>query len=377
MKSPITKILLMIDEAYMGGGQQHLLWLAQNLDRSKYEISAACEGEGYLVDELKKIHITVYPINISNRPNIFSLIKIHKLLKHISPDILHTHGGTAGFYGRAASMFGFKGAVIHTYHGIHYLNFEKSFLKNIYKAADKYLLRYTDCTICVAQNDFNIGLNAGIVKKEKAVVIHNGVNVEKFNRASSSDYKIKLKNEPDEIIIGSVGRLHYQKGYDYLVDASAEVLKDFPKAKFVLIGEGELKSSLESSAKEKNVLSSFMFLGNQTDIPGLLSQMDIFVLPSLWEGLPLVLLEAMAAKKPVVATNVNGTVEIIESGKEGILVPPKNSTDLASAIKRLLNDADLREKYAEAGYNKIVSEFSLKTMVNKTEEVYLKYSHGK
>lgn len=372
MNSHRLKILLFIDEAKIGGGQQHLLWLAKYLDNSKFEVEVACEHEGYLVDELKKINIKVHPIRISNRFSISALIRTYRIIKKVSPEILHTHGGTAGFYGRLASAFGFHGAVIHTYHGIHYLNFEKSFLKKLFKLIDQFLLRYTDCTICVAESDYNDGLNAAIVKKEKAIVIHNGIDVTKFtNIDNKSDYKIKLKSDEDTLIIGSIGRLHHQKGYEYLINASKEILNKFPKVKFVLIGDGELRNDLEISAKKNGVYNSFVFLGNQTEIPKLLAQFDLFVLPSLWEGLPIVLLEAMSAKKPIVATDVNGTAELIENEVDGILVPPKDSDALTSALLRLLNDKRLSMKLAENGFNKVNKEYNLISMVNKTEALYL------
>jgi len=368
---------MFIDEAKMGGGQQHLLWLVQKLDKSKFEIEVVCEPEGYLVDELRKINITIHPITISNRPSISSLIKTYRLLNKISPMILHTHGGTAGFYGRLSTFFNFKGVVIHTYHGIHYLNFGQSLLKKVYSSVDKFLLRITDCTICVAQNDFDIGLKAGIIQKEKAVVIHNGIDIDKFQHYNENmDCKIKLKTEKDSVIVGSIGRLHYQKGFEYLIEASKTVLKNYSNVKFVLIGDGELRGSLESLAKKNCVYNSFSFLGNQTDIPELLAQIDIFVLPSLWEGLPLVLLEAMAAKKPIIATDVNGIVEIIESEKEGILIPPKNPAAISSALIRLLNDDELCKQLAANGYAKVLHEFSLNKMIEKTESVYLKYTRN-
>ncbi|MEK6552476.1 MAG: glycosyltransferase, partial [Bacteroidota bacterium] len=251
MRNIRKKILMLIDEAKMGGGQQHLLWLVQKIDKSKFEIEIACEENGYLVDELRKNNIKVYPLDISNNLSVKSFISTYQLLKKVSPDIIHTHGGTAGFYGRLASIINYRGVVVHTYHGIHYLNFDKNLVGWLYKLIDKFLLRFTDCTICVAQKDFEIGLKEGIVNKENSIVIHNGVDVEKFSFSSQvSENKIRLKNENDSIVIGSVGRLHHQKGYEYLIKASKDVLEKFPNVKFVLVGDGELRSSLESLAKD-------------------------------------------------------------------------------------------------------------------------------
>lgn len=366
---------MVIDEASMGGGQQHLLWLAQRIDRSKFEIEVACEENGYLVDELGKNNIKVHKLDISNSPSVKSLISTYKLLKKVSPDIIHTHGGTAGFYGRLASIINYQGVVIHTYHGIHYLNFENKLLGWVYKLIDKFLLQFTDCTICVAQKDFEIGIKAGIVKKKNSAVIHNGVDVDKFFQISKkSDFKINIREENGSIIIGSVGRLHLQKGYEYLIRASKDVLEKFPNVKFVLVGDGELRNSLESLAKKLGVFDSYSFLGNQIEIAELLAQMDIFVLPSLWEGLPLVLLEAMSAMKPIVATDVNGIVEIIESGKDGILVPPKNSKALSLALIQLLEDEDneLGKVLASNAYEKVARDFDISKMINETESLYNK-----
>ena len=213
-----------------------------------------------------------------------------------------------------------------------------------------------------------------IGKEEKSAVIHNGIDVQRFSQELHEEPEVKLKSKPDSIIIGSVGRLHHQKGYEYLIDASPHIIKEFPEVKFVLIGDGELKDELENLAKKKGINNSYIFLGSITNIPELLSQMDLFVLPSLWEGLPLVLLEAMAAKKPVVATGVNGVTEIIENEKDGILVHPKNSHDLSTAIIRLLKDSALMDRIAKAGFNKVSAEFNLTKMVKETEDIYLKYS---
>lgn len=364
---------MLIDEAKMGGGQQHLLWLAQRIDKSKFEIEVACERDGYLVEELRKNNIKVHPLDISNKLSIKSLISTQRLIKKVSPDIIHSHGGTAGFYGRMASIINYRGLVIHTYHGIHYLNFNKNLLGRIYRLIDKFLLNFTDCTICVAQKDFEIGLKAGIVKKENSIVIHNGVDIEKFSFSNKiSDYKIKLKYENDSIIIGSIGRLHHQKGYEYLIIASKDVVERFPNVKFVLVGDGELRTNLETLAKDLGVFNSFSFLGNQIEIPELLSQMDIFVLPSLWEGLPLVILEAMAARKPIVATDVNGIVEIIESGKDGFLVPPKNSGALSSALIQLLDDKELCNRLISNAYKKVERDFNISKMIMETENIYKK-----
>jgi glycosyltransferase involved in cell wall biosynthesis len=366
------KILMLIDEASMGGGQKHLLLLVQYLDKSRFEVEVACEEKGYLVDELQKMNIPIHTLSIFNLPKIKSIIATNEIVKKVKPDIIHSHGGTAGFYGRIVSLFGFRGGIVHTYHGIHYLNFKRRFPKSIFRFVDKLLLHLTDCIICVAQTDFDLGLKNGVVVRKKAVVIKNGIEIDKFALVqSNSNNNSELVKSDKPFVVGSVGRLHLQKGYEYLIKSADLILRKHPNVKFVIAGDGELRDELEYLCKSLNVDYAFRFLGIQTDLSAVISQFDIFVLPSLWEGLPLVLLEAMAAKKPIVATKVNGIVEIIDSGTNGILVPPKNPGALSTAIISLIEDGKLRKSFADNAFEKVNSEFNVTQMVKKTENIYL------
>ena len=359
------KILLIIDDASMGGGQKHLLLLAQNIDKSKFSVEVACEEKGFLVDELTKINIPVHPIKISNWPSLKSFFTLAKIIHNVNPFIIHSHGGTAGFYSRICSLTKKKIGVVHTYHGIHYLNFEKNLSKYIFRFIDRALLPLTDRIICVAKNDFDLGLRNGVLKKDKSAIIKNGINIEQF---ASENIPADQK---ENIIVGSVGRLHTQKGYEFLIKSAGKILDVHPNVRFVIAGDGEIRNELSQLTKSAGVENYFTFLGNQNDIPAILKQFDIFVLPSLWEGLPLVLLEAMAAKKPIIATGVNGISEIIESGKTGILVPPRDSEKLADAINRMIDDGDLRKYVVNEGFKKVNEEFNVVSMVKKTEELYL------
>lgn len=356
---------MLIDDASMGGGQKHLLSLAQHIDKSRFSVEVVCEEKGFLVDELVKINIPVHPIQISNRPSLKSFFALRKIISKVNPSIIHSHGGTAGFYSRTCSIANSKVGIVHTYHGIHYLNFKKSFSKYLFRFIDRALLPFTDFTICVAQNDFDLGLKNGIVKKEKSVIIKNGIDVNQF--ASANDLPV---HDNKSIIVGSVGRLHLQKGYEYLIKSAEKILENNPNVRFVIAGDGELKNELNELAKSVGVENVFTFLGNQNDIASVIKQFDVFVLPSLWEGLPLVLLEAMAAKKPIVATNVNGISEIIESDKTGILVPPHDSDKLADGIIKMINDRNLQNFVVQEGFKKVNEEFNVVSMVKKTEDLY-------
>ena len=359
----MINVLLMIDEASLGGGQKHVLWLAQKLDRRRFNVAVACEEKGWLVDELRRNGITHYPINISNRPNPVSLLKIRRLIKRESPLILHTQGGTAGFYGRLAG-YGVRGVkTVHTYHGIHYLNHEMSLTKRVFKFIDSLFLGLTDRVICVAESDLEAGLAAGVVDRNKTEVIYNGIEIREYEEG------IK-QSRGGAFTVGSIGRLHIQKGYTYLIDAAVKLVRKYPEMKFVVVGEGEKREELENRIRENRLEANFVLAGSRENVNEELSKMDIFVLPSLWEGLPIVLLEAMAAKKAIVATRVNGTVEIISDGLDGLLISPENAKDIEEKTEILINDCNLRSKLAEQAYTRVEEVFSIESCVKKTEKVY-------
>lgn len=357
------KLLLMIDEAGIGGGQQHILWLADLLDRRRFDVAVACEGNGYLVDKLRDRNIPVHPLAMTNRMSLRSIIECRKLFRLFCPDIVHTHGGTAGFLGRISSLFGASKRVVHTYHGIHYLHYKNPVQRIAFKLVDRALLRLTDWVICVAQHDLELGVKAGVVDPEKASVIWNGIDV----AAYAIPPRPKKGSAP---IVGTIGRLHYQKGQIYLLEAARMILEKEPDAKFEIVGDGELRPLLERKADELGISGSVRFLGMRTDIPDVLSRMSIFVLSSLWEGLPLVLLEAMAARKPIVSTNVDGVTEILEDQQNAILVPPGEPGPIADAVLALLHDAGKSQRLANHAFETVSSKFDVRTMVMKTEQVY-------
>jgi glycosyltransferase involved in cell wall biosynthesis len=358
-------VLLMIDDATMGGGQQHLLSLATHLDRRRFKVSVACEEKGYLVDELKRQGITVYPLSMTNQVNLSALRACLNLVRAIRPDVVHTHGGTAGFVGRLSALFARTKTVIHTYHGLHYLHEEQTIRKRLYRWVDWLLMFCTDWLICVAHKDYELGMQAGIVSPLKSVVIPNGIDVQKYSVAIGDQNNARRKKN-----VGTIGRLHLQKGHRYFLDAAVRVIDQVPDVLFQIVGEGELREPLERQAQSLGIDRYVEFLGNRLDIPELLANMDVFVLPSLWEGLPLVLLEAMAARKPIVSTDVDGVNEVIVHAQDGLLVPPKNPAVLADAIVTLLVDQQRAKTLALNAYKKVVSEFDAGKMIAKIENLY-------
>lgn len=365
MTSPI-RVLLMIDDASVGGGQQHILALAERLDRQTFEVSVACEGKGYLVDELQKRAIPVYPLTMSNRPAPRPLIQCIRLIHRLRPTIVHTHGGTAGFHGRIASFFAPSIRLVHTYHGIHYLHDRQGIQSWIYRLVDRLLKKWTDRLVCVSQSDYTLGVQHNVLDPQKTEVIRNGIDVDRFVRtAKASSDKAGYPR-----VVGTIGRLHMEKGHSYLVKAAAQVLKVCPSILFEITGEGELRGDLENEIRSLGLEDHVKLLGERTDVESLFERMDVFVLPSFWEGLPLVLLEAMAAGVPIVATAVGGILEVVTHDREALLVPPRHEQQLAQEILRVLSDRELAARLTRNALQKVRNQFSVDKMVKATENMY-------
>jgi len=366
------RILEMIDKPSLGGGQRALLLIASHLDRKKFEVLIGSAGDGPLEEEAARLglrHLRV-PVRKKVDPRVIS--SIAQLLRHEKISILHTHGGVAGLFGRLAARRSKTPVVVHTLHGIHYLHYRNPLLRQAYVGQERVLSRWTDALILVSQADFRKAKKFRLAPVEKMFVIPNGIDTKPGGREEeAAAFKASLGWPADSPVVGTVARLHRQKGIRYLLDAAPSILSTFPEARVVVVGEGPLGKKLRRMARRKGLEDRFLFLGEREDALALLSLFDVFVLPSLWEGLPFVLIEAASLRKPIVATAVDGVTEVIEHGKTGLLVPPGDSLALAGAVIELLRDRELAQRLAERARAIVPPRFPLSRMVEQTQNLYL------
>jgi len=369
------RVLQMIDQPFLGGGQRHLLSLARSLDRRRFEVAVCSRGGGPLVEELRSSGIPHFPVGFQKTVSRTLIRDIRGILETHRFDILHTHGGVAGLYGRWAARKSRVPAIVHTLHGIHYLYYRNPFQKIAYIRLERFLSRFTDAVIFVSDADRDKGEKYRLAPKSAMKVIKNGIDFSAFSsQASRSALSEEFPDSSGGPVLGTVARLHRQKGLEFFIRGAGEILREIPSADIWIIGDGPLRSSLQKLIEELGLTRQVHLLGGRQHIQAYLARFDAMVLPSLWEGLPYVLLEAAALAKPVVATAIDGIEELIEDEKTGLLVPVGDPLMLAKAAVRVLRDRNLAARLGERLRERVSQTYTLERMVDQIqwsyEEIY-------
>jgi glycosyltransferase involved in cell wall biosynthesis len=280
-------------------------------------------------------------------------------------DLVHTHDYKADLYGYLAARWAGR-PVFATCH----LWFCTTMTERFYAGLDRFVLKHFDGVIGVSP-PIGSTLQKSRVRRDKVAVIANGID---FSPLLSVEDGVSQRGFGSDLTIGIVGRLARQKGHSFLFAAARGILKGFPGAKFIVIGEGPDRKPLEALARDFGIAGSVCFAGYRGDMPNVYASLDLMVLPSLDEGLPMTLLEAMAAKRPVIASAVGAVPEVIEHGQNGLLVEPGKADDLEQAIRLLLNDPSLRRRLAENA-RKSVARFSSEKMARNYLDFYQRMGH--
>jgi glycosyltransferase involved in cell wall biosynthesis len=373
-------VLEMIDKPSLGGGQTVLLALAENLDRDRFNVSVCARSGGPLEDEVRKLGLAFHPAEFRKNPSAGFGRELAGILASEKIDILHTHGGVAGLFGRRAAFAARIPVVVHTLHGIHYLHYRNPVLRLAYIGLERFLSRKTSAVVCVSEADLARARKFRLAPEDRLRLIRNGVALfEKYEGAARvrvlDELCVRLKFRTP--VIGTVARLHRQKGVVHFIRAAEIVVRANPSATFVVVGGGPLEKEIRGEVARRGLGDRVILAGERADALDLMSVFDLFVLPSLWEGLPLVLIEAAGMGKPIIATDIDGSREVIRDGETGLLVPPADPAALAGAILRLQEDGDLARRLAANAKNKIPPAFALKKMVAGTEKLYLDLAGAK
>jgi glycosyltransferase involved in cell wall biosynthesis len=362
-------VMQIVHDLNFGGMQRVVVDLCLNVEPSKFRMSVCCLDElGPNIKELEQRGISVFLIKKGPGLDYMLPFKLRRLFLKQKIDIVHTHGINPFFYGTIGSKLAICPATIQTDHARGVFP-----VKNKEMFSEMILSWFVDHIVTVSE-----GVKSDLVKymrinPDKISIIYNGIDASKFRIKIDKMQKRKgLGISKEDTVIGIGVRLSEQKGVCFLIEAVSILIESFPKIKLLVIGDGELKSDLEKLTEELKITNKVIFAGFRSDIHELLQIIDIYVLPSLWEGHPLVLIEAMAAEMPIVATDIPGNRETVEHGHTGFLVPQKNPQALANALMKFIENEDLRKSAGLNGYNKFRNEFTLDLMIKKYQDLYRK-----
>lgn len=357
-----------ITDLESGGAQVALYRLATRLDKAQFRPRVVClrGGEAAVGRKLRAAGIPILDLQMTRKWRMDALARLYAHWRRERPMILHSwmfHATLAGrLVGRAAGI----PILISARRNVNIGGPQRERLNRLTLPLDHAVI-----AVCEAARQAEMA--RGHAAPQKVTTIYNGVDLAEFppaNAASGARLRRVLHLPADARLIGVVGRLHPQKGHTYLLQAAPAVLAEMPAAHFLMIGDGELRPALAQEAQQVGAARQVHWLGQRDDVPMLLAGLDLFVLPSLWEGMPNAALEAMAAALPVIATGVDGTREVIEDGVSGLLVPAADAAALAAAINRLLRDQPLAQQLGQTARERVAARFTLAQTVRQTEALY-------
>ncbi|MEK9183087.1 MAG: glycosyltransferase [Patescibacteria group bacterium] len=357
------KIIFVMNAMEIGGAEKFFYDLLKHLDKEKFAPQLATViGSGALENDFRALGLPVHIFGhrrLSYLGGIRQCWQLYRLFKKEKPQIVHTQLFAADLWGRLAARLARVPIIITTEQNI---NYDQSWIRELLKRITYHL---ADATVAISSAVKRYARYKYKVPKDKILMIPNDVDVDEFEKQLALSSVVK----PAKPVILTVGRLVEQKGQKYLLEAFAE-LKNKEKYELWVVGEGPLRAVLEQQTKELGIGEQVKFLGARRDIPALLSQADLFVFPSLWEGLGIAVLEAALAKAPIVASAVDGILDIIEDNETGYLVESGDSEDLQFTMEKMLANPGRAKFMAEAAYAKVKNNFDIKVVVRKYEELY-------
>ncbi len=359
---------------FFGGPERQMLGLALSMDAQSLFFSFPERGlcQPFL-EELQRHGFSAEAL-AHNTPHFFAAIREFrdKLDEH-EVDVLCCHGYKANLLGRpAAQKLGIP--VVAVSRGYTAATWKV----RLYEAADRFCLRYMDRVVCVSTAQAEKVIAAG-APGENVRVIRNAIFTDRFGEPDEPGRAFLQSHftNPRSHLIGAAGRFSPEKGFRHLVEAAAQVVKTYANAGFLLFGDGVLRDALTNEIKNYHLENNFVLADFRNDLDRWLPNFDLFALPSYTEGLPNVVLEAFAARVPVVATAVGGTPEVIQDGQNGYLVPPADSTSMAERITRLLDDERLRETMGMSGYFRVRDRFTFDAQARQYGKLFHELVDGR
>ncbi|MBI5943584.1 MAG: GT4 family glycosyltransferase PelF [Chloroflexi bacterium] len=367
VKRPKKKILQLIDGLNVGGAEVLLVDLVRGIKENGDDVCVGYSTRGPLEKRLAELNVTCTRLPRLGRIDPILFLGMCRLILRERPDIVHTHLFKSDLHGRLAARLCGVPVVVSTSHNNDV--WARRFpLGRLYG----FTAKLTDKVIAVSDEVREYQIQHTGVDSEKIIVIENGVDIQRFSNQTEAGIAIRaeFKIDTDTPLIGIIGRLQPQKDHDNFLNAAALINKTMPKARFLVVGDGPLREDLKTNAQALGLDSSVIFCGIRHDIPAILSALNLLVISSKWEGLPVTLLEGMAARCPIVSTAVGGVPNVVADGESALLVPPEDPSALANACLKILREAETARALVNAGFDRVKQQFSLDAMIQKILKLY-------
>ena len=374
-----TSILHIVTRLDRGGSAEIVLELARMLSgdnmRVGLVVGRTVEPQEDLDSFAERTGITIYTIpelvrEVSPLIDITAFFKIRKLIRRFKPDIVHTHTSKAGIIGRFAARASGVRCIVHTPHGHIFYGYYSSFRTFFFILLERIAAKITSKITVLTEKGLGDHIDKKIGTESLFTVIPSGVDIQRFSDGDSTGVLAET-GWRDKKIVGWAGRLVPIKDCLTFIQAAALIRRRCPDARFIVAGDGEEREMLKDSAREAGLNDYLVFLGDRTDIPSVMAAMDVFVLSSLNEGFGRVLVEAMAAGAVVISSAVGGTVDVIEDGESGILVPPSEPSRIADAVSKVLENSELKAHLIDGGRER-AKQFDIHITAEKFEDLYEK-----
>lgn len=370
------RVLQILGDSAFGGGSYHVLMLSLMLREKGLSIKLLSTDETTAAEFAKKgisvLQTAIIMRDVSPLADLKALYRLWRFLSKNPFDIVHTHTSKPGFVGRLAARMAGVPIIIHTSHRFAFDVAGSKFRSWLFLIMERLAGRWTSQLLVVSRQNYRMALDHKIAPEAKITYIPNFIDAERFDisRKTILAKKAELGLESDSRVVGMVARLHPPKLPADFVKACAILSRRWPSTRFLLVGDGPQRGEIESLVEQQGLNGQLIMTGFRRDIPEMLAVLDVFVLPTLWEGMSISILEAMAAGKPIVTTDIEPNREILRNGESAILVSPGAPKELAAAVDRLLDDPAAATALGATARRRAVQTFGYEQLREKIWNVY-------
>lgn len=381
------KVIHVITKLELGGAQENTLYTLGHLHRGEFRGMLVTHPEGILADEAReaegyeKVFLPALVREVKPLSDLKALVQLTRIFRREvraaragsggRAVVVHTHSSKAGILGRTAARLAGVPVVVHSIHGYGFHDRQSRLVRGFYIFLERLVARWTTHFIAVSQANIDLGLSLGLFRASDVTLIRSGIEIGAFRRTEEerAAARAALGLSPSDRVAGMVACLKPQKNPVDFVRLAALVSAQVPEAHFILAGDGLLRPEVEEAVRRSGLQERFHLLGWRRDIADVIASFDVLVLTSLWEGLPRVFPQAMAAGRPIVAYRVDGAPEAVADGVSGYLVDPGDFESAAARVVEILKDPALGAALGEAGAG-MVHEFDARLMVRQQENLY-------